>query len=124
MNKLLPAALLAALTCMLATAALAAQPKSPGSYGGTFKGGKGYVSFFVKQGGAIRYARVQYTCKGKSAAIETSPSFDPVRVSGEGRFVIKYKGDVLDEQFKKTGKVGRVRISGRFRKSTVARGKA
>jgi hypothetical protein len=124
-KRLVPAAALTAIAGILAATALAAQPAASSSYGGTFKGNKGYVSLFVGKGGAtITYARVQYACKGKGAAVEAPSDFKPVPISSKGRFVIKFKGDITNEQAQKTGKQGRVRIVGRFRTSKLARGTA
>jgi hypothetical protein len=129
MKRLSLATVLAALAGLLAAAAFAAQPTGSASYGGTFKGGKGYVSIHAEKNQDIEVevidtASVQYACKGKAATVGTPKSFKPVPISSDGRFVIKYRGDILNEQFKKTGKKGRVRIVGRFKSAKLARGRA
>jgi hypothetical protein len=125
MRRFVPAATLAVAIGALAATAMAAQP-SGGSYGGTFKGNRGYVSIHAEknQDIEVEYARVEYTCKGRGAAVETPASFKPVTISSKGRFVIEFKGAITNEQAQKTGKQGRVRIVGRFRTPKVARGTA
>jgi hypothetical protein len=126
MNRLVPGATLTAAAAALAATALAAQPSGPGTYGGTFKGGVGYVSIHAEKNQDIEVeaVRVQYSCKGKGAAVATPAGFKAVPISSDGRFVAEFTGAITNEQGDKTGARGRVRVAGRFRTPKLVRGVA
>jgi hypothetical protein len=116
-------ALVAAGVC--AAVALAAQPKSEGFYGGTFKNGKNYVNFLVDTSNKITVADVQYVCKGKSVIAPSSKRFRPRRISSTGAFSFTYKSRIIsnDGHARKVAR-GRVTIRGRFVTRTRAKGTA
>jgi hypothetical protein len=110
---------------VFAAVALAAQPKSEGFYGGTFKNGKNYVNFLVDTSNKITVADVQYVCKGKSVIAPSSKRFRPRRISSTGAFSFTYKSRIIsnDGHARKVAR-GRVTIRGRFVSSTRAKGTA
>jgi hypothetical protein len=125
LNRLAGVLAVAAVVGALAAAALAAQPKGGGFYGGTFSNGKNYVAFFVRTNSQITMANVQYQCKGKPVVAATGKGFKPRKVSTNGEFVIAYKATIRrnDVSGKRIG-TGRARIVGHFVSRTKAVGTA
>jgi hypothetical protein len=124
-KRLLITTAVLAIAGVCAVGAFAAQPKSEGFYGGTFKDGKNYVNFLVDTSNKIPVVDVQYVCKGKSVIAPTSKRFRPRRISSTGAFSFTYKSRIIsnDGHARKVAR-GRVTIRGRFVSSTRAKGTA
>jgi hypothetical protein len=125
-NRIVAALALTGVAGALAAVAFAAQPKSDGSFGGTFANGKNYVSFYAqKKKRRITLANVQYVCKGKGVLASITTKFKPATISPDGSFVIKFKSRIIRNEGKQTKVAsGRVRIVGRFVSGTRAKGTA